>query len=464
MAQSARFAWWLLIMLFGGFILYNNLTFLTLFTRQRDTSLNEEDIRYELDFQLRYALFFAGSPMLHQGWKPAAEGVIQSIQRELYGTEAEWEARLYVALLEQLTETGDPRQTLKSLPDAPALQLDPHERRWYTALWQTALLDPLSIEQVERLHTALAPSVSPLAMRLAESLMWQRAGDTRRAQQRLQTLGRESRLRLSVLGLAVCCGLLWALTGVGLLIWYRVQSFPLAERPLPDHSPFALDPMLWAPVLFLLVLLGGAAFVASIPSSREMSTLEPAFLVVYLTAALVPLFFLLEWSRESNHPSGVLRFRGRFGQQLGAALMGFGIYLPLMLLSLLLTLWLMPALPREQTNPIAERLLSEMNAWELFWTIALSVLFAPVVEEILFRGVLFQVLWQRTGRVWLSAFVSGFLFGVIHPQFLGGILSVTLLGVILAMVYAHTRSLLPCMLIHALNNGMAMLFFWVFAG
>jgi membrane protease YdiL (CAAX protease family) len=62
------------------------------------------------------------------------------------------------------------------------------------------------------------------------------------------------------------------------------------------------------------------------------------------------------------------------------------------------------------------------------------------------------------------ALVSSFLFGIIHPQFLGGILSVTLLGITLAMVYAHTRSLLPCIVIHALNNAMATLVLWVFSG
>jgi len=178
----------------------------------------------------------------------------------------------------------------------------------------------------------------------------------------------------------------------------------------------------------------------------------------------VPMLFLWSWLRESGSPSGILRFRGSLGRQLGAALMGFGIYLPVMLLSLLLTILLVPALPSEQTNPIAEQPLSEMIAWMLFLIVLQAVVLAPLVEEVLFRGVLFQVLWQRTGRVWLSAFASGFLFGVIHPQFLGGILVVTVLGVILAMVYAHTRSLLPCMLIHALNNGMALLAFWAFTG
>lgn len=368
-----------------------------------------------------------------------------------------------MALLEQLAGVGDPAATLNGLSDAPSMELEAHQRRWYAPLWNKALLEPLKADEVVRLRKALASSAPPLALQVAESLMWKRAGDTARAQRLLDQLGFSSQLRLSVLGAAGCCGLLWAITGLGLLLWYLVQSFPLAERPLPTASPFALDAMLWAPVLFLLILLNGEALLVGW-KGNEASLGEPAFMVVYMVAAFAPLLYLLGWSREGNNPSGMLRIRGAWWRQIAAVLTGFGIYLPIMLLSLLLAMWLAPALPSEQTHPIAERPLSEMSAWAFFWIVLQAVVLAPIVEEVLFRGVLFQVLWQRTGRVWLSAFVSGFLFGVIHPQFLGGILTVTLLGVILAMVYAHTRSLLPCILIHALNNGMAMLMLWGLGG
>ncbi|GBC92713.1 hypothetical protein HRbin15_01190 [bacterium HR15] len=463
MTRSARFAWWLMILLFSLLIFFNNLVFLSLFFYKRGSSLTQADLRYELDFQMRYVLSFAGSSMLRQGLKPAAKGVVDALRKELYGTEGEWEARLYVALMEQLTGVGDPEKTLKGLANASSVELEPHERRWYAPLWHIALQGQLSREQVPRLRDALSLSAPPLALQIAESVMWQRAGDAQRARQLLHKLERESQLRLSLLVAVGCCGLFWGIVGVGLLLWYLVQPFPLAQRPLPNASPFVLDRMLWAPALFLLLLLYSQVLLVSW-QGRDVAPTDPLFGIAYAIAAFVPLLFLWSWSREPGNPSGILRFQGSVWRQIGSALMGFGIYLPIMLLSLLLTIWLAPALPSEQTSPIAETPLSEMEAWMRFWTILQVVVLAPMVEEVLFRGVLFQVLWQRTGRVWLSAFASGFLFGVIHPQFLGGILVVTILGVILAMVYAHTRSLLPCILIHMLNNGMAMLFFWVFTG
>ncbi len=463
MTQSARYAWWLLIALFGFLILLNNLTFLVLFFRRESPSLMERQVRYGLDFQLRYALFMSGSGWLREGLKPAVESMSASIRKELYGTEAEWEARLYVALLEQLGGVSGSDSTLKGLEEAPSLRLLPHERRWYAPLWRTALEGQLQPQQVAPLRDALTSSAPPLALKLAESLMWQRAGDSRRAQAMLTELRRGSQLRLTMLGVAFCCGSLLVLAGIGLLVWYLVQRNSLAARPLSDASPFILDPTLWALVLFLIVLLNGQIAAETLRLERWLDA-EWVLIATYLTAGLVSLLFLWWWSREGANPAGILRFRGSIWGQLGAALMGFAIYLPLMLLSLIVVIWLAPALPSEQINPLAERSLDEMGFGMAMWMVLLAVVFAPIVEEVLFRGVLFQVLWQRTGRVWLSALVSGFLFAAIHPQFLGGILTVTLLGVILAMVYAHTRSLLPCILIHAFNNGMATLAQWVFGG
>jgi membrane protease YdiL (CAAX protease family) len=468
MAQSARFAWWLLIMLFALAIFSNSFTFLALFTRREKAPYPDEQILRELKFKVQYAVMVAKFPTWLAGdSKREVRDTIGWITKHFYGTAAEWEGRLYVAMLERLAKVGDAQRTLQGLGDAPSLTLAPSERRWFAPLWRAALLEPLDKGQVQALRAALSPSADPMLLGLVESLMWERAGDTQRAQRQMQAFVREAQLRFGLLAIGACCGLLWAIVGFGLLIWYLVRLLPSLGRtvPLPNDSPFTLDSMLWAPALFLLVQSAVAVLLFDLESTGVALT-SLSVLVPYFVAVGVALLYLLSWVREGSNRAAVLGLQvvGMRGVRslLGATLMGFGIYLPLLLLSLLIMAGVIPALPSEQTNPIAERALSELSAWELFWTVALTVVFAPIVEEVLFRGVLFQVLWQRTGRVWLSAFASGFLFSVIHPQFLGGILNLTFLGVVLAMVYAHTRSLIPCMLIHALNNGMLLLLSWVF--
>jgi membrane protease YdiL (CAAX protease family) len=85
-----------------------------------------------------------------------------------------------------------------------------------------------------------------------------------------------------------------------------------------------------------------------------------------------------------------------------------------------------------------------------------AVVVAPVVEEIVFRGLLFGWLREKWGPG-AAALISSLVFSVIHFSYLalGGIF---VLALVLCAVRARTRSLYPCMLLHALFNGQSLLF------
>jgi membrane protease YdiL (CAAX protease family) len=79
------------------------------------------------------------------------------------------------------------------------------------------------------------------------------------------------------------------------------------------------------------------------------------------------------------------------------------------------------------------------------------VIFAPVFEELAFRGLLFAILRRRYG--WeRSALISAGIFAVAHGYGLVGFLSVFWSGVVWAWAYERTGSLLPGMIAHAANN------------
>ncbi len=76
---------------------------------------------------------------------------------------------------------------------------------------------------------------------------------------------------------------------------------------------------------------------------------------------------------------------------------------------------------------------------------------APIIEEILFRGILLRGLLQKGISPIIAIFLSSFLFGLAHMnpwQFLGA----GLLGAVFGYVYYRTKSLWICMFLHALNN------------
>ena len=82
---------------------------------------------------------------------------------------------------------------------------------------------------------------------------------------------------------------------------------------------------------------------------------------------------------------------------------------------------------------------------------------APISEEICFRGMLFGGLRERLPRL-AAALLAGLVFGGLHA--LTGVTAVPPLvffGFVLALLYERTGSLWPCILLHMLNNSVALL-------
>jgi membrane protease YdiL (CAAX protease family) len=88
--------------------------------------------------------------------------------------------------------------------------------------------------------------------------------------------------------------------------------------------------------------------------------------------------------------------------------------------------------------------------------ILLIVIAAPLAEEICFRGFLFGGLRKRMPMI-PAALAGGLFFGLLH--FSTGWSAVPLLvvlGAMFAVVYEKTGSLWPPIILHAVNNGLAL--------
>ena len=82
---------------------------------------------------------------------------------------------------------------------------------------------------------------------------------------------------------------------------------------------------------------------------------------------------------------------------------------------------------------------------------------APIAEELFFRGFCFTAL-RRTLGMLPAAVLTGAIFGAIH---LGGtdiefIVPLMVFGFFLCLLYVWTASLVPCIVLHALNNALAL--------
>jgi membrane protease YdiL (CAAX protease family) len=83
---------------------------------------------------------------------------------------------------------------------------------------------------------------------------------------------------------------------------------------------------------------------------------------------------------------------------------------------------------------------------------------APVCEEILFRGVVFRILWKRIGRA-AAVVLSAILFAAAHLDF-SHVIQLAAVGMVLAWIVSRSGSLYPGMILHALINTASLVSAW----
>ena len=95
------------------------------------------------------------------------------------------------------------------------------------------------------------------------------------------------------------------------------------------------------------------------------------------------------------------------------------------------------------------------------WMMLTTVVVAPILEEILFRGILQESLTRKYGP-WRGILIASAIFGIVHgiPQ---QALNAFFVGAMIGFIYYKTQSLIPCILIHALNNAVSY-FVWMLSG
>jgi membrane protease YdiL (CAAX protease family) len=90
------------------------------------------------------------------------------------------------------------------------------------------------------------------------------------------------------------------------------------------------------------------------------------------------------------------------------------------------------------------------NVWLLFIAICI---FAPIIEEIVFRGFLFSRLQYSILGKSGAVLATSIIFTMIHSQYQGiELVSLFSLALLLAMVRVKTNNLNYCIAIHSINN------------
>ena len=89
----------------------------------------------------------------------------------------------------------------------------------------------------------------------------------------------------------------------------------------------------------------------------------------------------------------------------------------------------------------------------LLVALALGAVVAPLAEEVFFRGYLYAGLRARYGKL-AGALGSSVLFAIVHLS-PGVLVPILVMGIIFALLYERTGSIWPCIALHSAVNGAA---------
>jgi len=179
----------------------------------------------------------------------------------------------------------------------------------------------------------------------------------------------------------------------------------------------------------------------------------------WLALLILPVVtFWYSWNGEGSEErrralgwhtgKGVLR-------EVGAGIAGYLAGLVVMIVGFLVTFLLMNRTGSSPEHPLIHIL--QGSRWHVLGLYALVSVFAPVMEETMFRGALFHHMRRKWGWA-ISAPVVAFVFAIIHPQ---GWVAVPVLGsiaIVLAALREWRGSLIAPMVAHACNNFVVLTF------
>lgn len=110
------------------------------------------------------------------------------------------------------------------------------------------------------------------------------------------------------------------------------------------------------------------------------------------------------------------------------------------------------------SHPIQD-IIASGEWWSILYIVVMACIAAPIVEETMFRGVLYRHLrelssnWALWGSVIFSAVFNGLIFAAIHPQGFVAIPLLTCLAINFSLVREWRDSLIAPMIMHGINNG-----------
>ncbi len=115
----------------------------------------------------------------------------------------------------------------------------------------------------------------------------------------------------------------------------------------------------------------------------------------------------------------------------------------------------------ESSAKLTKVLIASNDIPALLLNIFVVALMPAICEELFFRGVLQNYLRIATDNAILAIIISAVIFSAFHGQFYA-FLPRVMMGVVLGMAYNYTANIKVPILMHFMNNGLAVVLFYVY--
>lgn len=194
--------------------------------------------------------------------------------------------------------------------------------------------------------------------------------------------------------------------------------------------------------VFVLSVLVGSLVAGVLMASKGVATLTPDITFIFYLIQMMPTIAFVVWRRH------------RAGLDVGIHLGVGRIHFPMILWGVVVLLASGVVIePLLELFPSAPYEAVQQTIGLGGWAIMSTVVAAPILEEVLFRGVIFESCRERLGKGG-AVLLSALLFGLIHGIPVQ-IVNAFVVGLILGYIYLRTRSLISVIVLHAINNGLA---------
>ena len=251
--------------------------------------------------------------------------------------------------------------------------------------------------------------------------------------------------------------------GIGLIFlcnWYTrlngvesLRAAPKRRNNMPIFLPFAA-------MMLLLVMYSVSSPIAGLLGRGREPWVEEFF--SYVTLAVVSTAMLICFFLAANRyfVRGLKGFgldRRTMGRDLGGAFVNYITVMPLILIGLWAVMVVGTLMYGEDFQMTQHESLSVMSGESplplKMAAVMVAVIFAPLLEEVLFRGLFQSSIVSFTARPWFSIAVTSLFFVILHPPKHWPALFA--LSMCLGYTYERSGSLYRAIFLHMIFNAVS---------